>query len=50
MKNINPHTPTEVFAELAKLGASNPIAALVQVASALDADALAKCINLLSEL
>jgi len=36
--------------ELAKLGAANPIAALVEVASSLDGDALARCIGLLEEL
>jgi len=36
--------------ELAKIGASNPIAALVEVASSLDADALNRCIGLLEEL
>lgn len=36
--------------ELAKIGAANPIAALVEVASSLDADALARCITLLEDL
>jgi len=36
--------------ELAKLGASNPIAALVEVASSLDGEALNRCIRLLEEL
>ena len=50
LKAITPHTAAETFMELAKLGASNPIAALVEVASSLDADALARCIGLLEDL
>ncbi len=50
MKRIDPSTAAETFAELAKIGVSNPIAALVQVASSLDADALARAILLLEEL
>merc|ERR1719226_157227 len=47
LRAITPHTASEVFVELAKLGNSNPIAALVEVASSLDGAALAKCIGLL---
>jgi len=50
LKAITPHTAAETFMQLAKIGASNPIAALVEVASSLDADALARCIGLLSDL
>ena len=50
LRAITPHTASEVFVELAKLGASNPIAALVEVASSLDGAALAKCIGLLEQL
>jgi len=50
LKAITPHTASEVFVELAKLGASNPIQALVEVASSLDGAALNKCIGLLEQL
>jgi chromosome segregation ATPase len=50
LKAITPHTAAETFMQLAKIGASNPIAALVEVASSLDADALARCIGLLEDL
>ncbi len=50
LKAITPHNAAQVFAELAKIGNTNPIAALVQVASALDAEALTKCITLLEDL
>jgi septal ring factor EnvC (AmiA/AmiB activator) len=50
LRAITPHTASEVFVELAKLGASNPIQALVEVASSLDGAALAKCIGLLEQL
>ena len=50
MKRIEPSTAVETFAELARIGISNPIAALVQVASSLDADALERAIELLEEL
>jgi len=50
LRNITPHTAQDVFMELAKLGASNPIAALVEVASALNPEALSRCIGLLEDL
>jgi septal ring factor EnvC (AmiA/AmiB activator) len=50
LKAITPHTASEVFVELAKIGASNPIAALVEVASSLDGAALDRCIGLLEQL
>merc|ERR1712151_690462 len=50
LKAIAPHTASEVFVELAKLGASNPIQALVEVTSSLDGAALNKCIGLLEQL
>ncbi len=50
MKRIEPSTAAETFAELAKIGIANPIAALVQVASSLDPDALARAIALLEQL
>ena len=50
LRAITPHTASEVFIELAKLGSSNPIQALVEVASSLDGAALSKCIGLLEQL
>lgn len=43
-------TPQSVLAELAKIGKSNPIAALVEVAASLDPEALETVINKLNEI
>lgn len=43
-------TPQSVLAELAKIGKSNPIAALVEVAASLDPEALERVINKLQDI
>lgn len=44
------NSPQAIFAELAKIGKSNPIAALVEVAASLDPEALASVINKLEDI
>ena len=44
------NSPQAVFAELAKIGKSNPIAALVEVAASLDPEALASVISKLQDI
>lgn len=46
----NPQTQKQVFAELAKIGTTNPIQALVEVASTFDPAALENVINKLKEI
>jgi len=50
LSTIEPHEESSVLAELARIGSSNPIMALVEVASTFSPEALEKVVNKLDEL